>query len=157
MTFSAECSKHDHDQGVGSPMRVQEHGLIKALFCSVAEMEPLFLKGNICSCCIDCSVKTLSTNLDCIFRKSFAITTLKPISEYKLVEYLVNIHLMLSKKFILQFMFTFWSSSMLFFLAYKLFVVRIAANWKVRVWGTLYNENLRSEEEQKFHFCLNLI
>ena len=68
------------------------------LFCSVAKVESLVLKMEIWSCCIDCLVRTLSTNLDCAFIKSYAVTRWKPITIYKLVGYLVNIHLVLFKK-----------------------------------------------------------
>ena len=68
------------------------------LFCSLAKVKPLVLKMKISLCCIDCLVKTLSTNLDCTFRKSYALTRWTPITAYKLVEYLINVHLMLLKK-----------------------------------------------------------
>ena len=38
------------------------------------------------------------TNLYCTFRKSYRVTWWTPITAYKLVEYLTNIHLMLFKK-----------------------------------------------------------
>lgn len=61
------------------------------IFYSIAKVEPLVLKRKIGPCCIDCLVKILSTNLDCIFRKSKAITMWAPITACKLVEYFVNI------------------------------------------------------------------
>ena len=67
------------------------------LFSSVAKVEPLVLKSNHVLF-IDCIIKALSTNLGCIFRKSYEVTTWTPITAYKLVEYLVNIHLMLFKE-----------------------------------------------------------
>ena len=66
-------------------------GLIKMLFYSVAKVEPLFffcfflplvLKMKIWSRGIDYLVKTLSANLDCAFRKSYAVTTRKPITVF---------------------------------------------------------------------------
>ena len=57
-----------------------------------------FLKVKIWSCCIDCLIKTSSTNLDCTFRKFYAVAKWTPISACRLVEYLFNHHLMLFKK-----------------------------------------------------------
>ena len=71
-------------------------GLIKKLFCSVAKVEPLILKINLIM--LHCLVKTLSTNLTCASRKSYAVMTWTPIKLCKLVEYFVNIHLMFFKK-----------------------------------------------------------
>ena len=68
-------------------------GLIKMLFCSVAKVEPLVLKMKIWSCFI--------VLLDCAFRKSYAVTAWPSIIAFKLVEYLVNIHLMVLKKIML--------------------------------------------------------
>ena len=67
------------------------------LFCSVAKVKPMVLKRKIWSCILF-FVKTLNTNFDCTFRKSHAVTTWAPISAYKLIEYLVNIAVMLLKK-----------------------------------------------------------
>ena len=55
-------------------------GLIKILFCSVAKVEPLVLKRKIWLCCIDCFIKTLSTNLDSTFRKSYAVMIRTPVT-----------------------------------------------------------------------------
>ena len=68
------------------------------LFCFVAKVEPLVSKMKIWSRCIDCLVKTLSTNLDFAFRKTYAVTTRKQITAYKLAEHLINVYLMLFKK-----------------------------------------------------------
>ena len=107
VTFSSERRKDDHGQGRLDPQwgfkeKIPDNfpifkiskldiGLIKMLFCSVAKVEPLVLKLKILSRCIDCLVKTLSNNLDCAFRKSYAVTTWTPITAYKLVEYLVGL------------------------------------------------------------------
>ena len=69
--------------------------LIKLLFCSVAKEEPLVLKRKIWSRCI---VRTLSTNLNCTLRKYYTVTTQTPIAAYELVEYLVNMYLMVFEK-----------------------------------------------------------
>ena len=49
-------------------------------------------------------------------------------------------------------MFTSWSPSMTFFFVWNLFMVRFAAIWKVRIWGTLYKEDVKSKGVYKFHF-----
>ena len=74
----------------------------------------------------NCLVKTLSANLDCTFKKSYAVTMWTLITAYKLVEYFVNIHFMLFKKFMLYLMFILWSSCLTFFFISNLFVVRFA-------------------------------
>ena len=61
------------------------------LLCSVANMLQKF--DDIVK--IDCLDKTLSTDLHCTFRKSYAVTTWTPITAYKLVEYHTNLHLIL--------------------------------------------------------------
>ena len=64
------------------------------LFCSVAKSLIGFKKENLIML-YDSLVKTLSANLDCLFRKFYAVTMWTPIIAYKLVEYLANIHSML--------------------------------------------------------------
>lgn len=99
MTFSYEHSKDDHEQGVSTPKidKIQDNfpilkisksviGLIKILFCSAGKVEPFILKRQIWLCCICCLVTTFST---------FAVTLWTPVTVYKLLECLVNIHFML--------------------------------------------------------------
>ena len=43
------------------------------LFCSAAKVKPLVLNVKTSSG-VHCFIKTLSTNFDCAFRKSYAVT-----------------------------------------------------------------------------------
>ena len=97
------------------------------LYCSLAKVERLEVKKKILSR-IDCLVKTLSTKLDRTIRKPYGITTWTPITAYKLVEYLVDIHLMLYKIIHVHFMVF---KHDIFFVC-NLLVVRFAASCKMR-------------------------
>ena len=81
-----QCRFRDNIQDNFSILKISKFDiwLIKMLFFSIAKVEPLVLKMKIWSCLI---------NLDCAFRKSYAITTSTPTTTYELVEHLVNIHL----------------------------------------------------------------
>ena len=79
---------------------------------------------------IDYLVKTLSANLDC------ALESLTQSQRGNQLQ----------------------TSTMTFFSVCNLFVVRFAATWKVRIWGTLCKVDVKGEGEYRnFIFYLNLI
>ena len=147
--FSFEHSKDDHEQGLvdpqwGSRDRIQDNfliwtiskfdiGLIKMLFCSVAIVEA---KNE--------NLITWYWLSYSAFRTSYAVATWAPITAYKLIEYLVKIHLILLKKSCLinVHIMVFKHNT---FLCLQLFVVRFAATWNVAIWWTLYKEDVKSE------------
>ena len=98
-------------------------GIIQMLFCCVAIVEPSVLKRKIWSRCIDCLVEILSMILPCAFWKSYAVTWAS-ITAYKLVEYLVNIHLILFKNVDVVINVHFMVSKSDIFLVCNLFVVQ---------------------------------
>ena len=98
---------------------------------------------HLSSCTISEKTRYLSTYLNCGFRKSYQVTTLTPITASKLVEHLVKIHLMLLKKVHnpINVKFAVFKSDIL--LCLQFICCAYAATWKVRLWGTLYKEDIK--------------
>ena len=85
-----------------------------------------------------------SSNLDWAFRKSYAVTTWTPITTYKLVEYITNIHLMLFKKIhvVIKVHFTVFKHDI--FLCVKFVFCAFCSDLKKE--NIRYKEDLKSEE-----------
>ena len=73
-----------------SILKISQLDIRPKCYFAVAKVKPLVLKMKID--CIHCFVKTVSINFDSTFKQSHAVTTWTPITAYKLLEYLINIH-----------------------------------------------------------------
>ena len=80
------------------------------------------------------------------FRKSYAVTTRTPVTEYKLVEYLVNIYVMWLKKVsaVINVHFMVFEDDI--FLCLQIICCAFCSDLKKWEYEGLYNEDVRSEE-----------